>query len=136
LLCIGDAAHAMSPIGGVGINLAIQDAVAAARILAGPLRHHAVRPSELAKIQRRRWLPTAIIQGAQRIAHWAFARNARRSEPASTSADRLPPFVRLMRRYRFLQVIPAYLVGVGPLPEHAPDFARRPRPLRPTRRRS
>src|SRR6201991_386369 len=69
LLCIGDAAHAMSPAGGVGINLAIQDAVAAARLLAGPLREHRVTADDLAAVQRRREFPTAVTQTFQRFLH-------------------------------------------------------------------
>jgi len=65
LLCIGDAAHAMSPIGGVGINLAVQDAVAAANILAGPLREHRAGPADLRAVQRRRELPTRVTQRLQ-----------------------------------------------------------------------
>ena len=65
LLCIGDAAHAMSPVGGVGINLAIQDAVAAANVLAAPLREGTVSPADLAKIQRRREFPTRLTQRVQ-----------------------------------------------------------------------
>ena len=67
LLFIGDAAHAMSPIGGVGINLAVADAVAAARILAEPLRRHSVTTRDLARVQARRWLPAAVIQRVQRL---------------------------------------------------------------------
>src|SRR5271166_1816820 len=69
VLCIGDAAHAMSPVGGVGINLAVADAVATARILAGPLRAGRVSTRQLARVQVRRWLPTAILQAAQRMIH-------------------------------------------------------------------
>jgi 2-polyprenyl-6-methoxyphenol hydroxylase-like FAD-dependent oxidoreductase len=65
LLCIGDAAHAMSPIGGVGINLAIQDAVAAANLLAGPLGNGTLTPDHLSAVQRRRTLPTRLTQGMQ-----------------------------------------------------------------------
>src|SRR5262249_10931282 len=67
LICIGDAAHAMSPVGGVGINLAIQDAVAAANILARPLREGALRTSHLARIQRRREFPARFTQRVQAI---------------------------------------------------------------------
>ncbi|EUA33282.1 FAD binding domain protein [Mycobacterium xenopi 4042] len=69
LLCIGDAAHAMSPAGGVGINLAVQDAVAAATLLAGPLRRHRVTARDLAAVRRRRALPTAVTQTMQRVVH-------------------------------------------------------------------
>jgi 2-polyprenyl-6-methoxyphenol hydroxylase-like FAD-dependent oxidoreductase len=65
LICIGDAAHAMSPIGGVGINLAVQDAVAAANLLADPLSRHAVTVDDLKAVQQRRWLPTRVTQSIQ-----------------------------------------------------------------------
>ena len=80
LLLIGDAAHAMSPVGGVGINLAVADAVAAARILAGPLRAGAVSPRDLARVQARRWAPAALIQRVQRLVHNSVL------EPLGTSA--------------------------------------------------
>jgi len=119
LLCIGDAAHAMSPAGGVGINLAIQDAVAAARLLAGPLRAHRMRPRDLAAVQRRRTLPTVATQSAQRVMHRGIFRQAGvdLQPPAAlrTVVDRLPG----------LSVVPAYFVGIGLRPERAPDFARR-----------
>ena len=69
LLCIGDAAHAMSPVGGVGINLAVQDAVATATLLAEPLRKGTLTTADLAKVQRRRMPPTVIVQGMQRFLH-------------------------------------------------------------------
>ncbi len=72
LLCIGDAAHAMSPAGGVGINLAVQDAVATATLLAQPLLAGKVTTADLAKVQRRRWLPTVVVQRVQRLLHGAM----------------------------------------------------------------
>src|SRR5262249_22690120 len=69
LLCIGDAAHAMSPVGGVGINLAVQDAVAAATLLAGSLRHGRVSSATLATVRARRLLPTILVQVLQRLMH-------------------------------------------------------------------
>ncbi|WP_308209262.1 FAD-dependent oxidoreductase [Allokutzneria sp. A3M-2-11 16] len=127
LLCIGDAAHAMSPVGGVGINLAVQDAVAAARILAEPLRRGTLRAKDLARVQRRRWLPTAITQGMQRVIHKQILGKtlAAENQAAPLRATRPPLPLRLVRRFPWLQAIPATLVGIGVLPEHAPDFARR-----------
>jgi 2-polyprenyl-6-methoxyphenol hydroxylase-like FAD-dependent oxidoreductase len=122
LLCVGDAAHAMSPAGGVGINLAIQDAVAAARLLAGPLRTHTLRTRDLAKVQRRRWLPTVGVQTIQRLLHRAMF------EPVVTGkrSGASPVFVALLRTLPWLRMLPTYLLGVGIRPERAPDFARRP----------
>lgn len=121
LLCIGDAAHAMSPVGGVGINVAIQDAAAAARVLYEPLREHRVTESVLAAVQRRRTLPTAITQGFQRILHRQVL------APVMAGADITPPraLVSIVRRFPQLTAIPAYLVGTGVRPEHVPEPARR-----------
>ncbi|MEU4441918.1 FAD-dependent oxidoreductase [Actinosynnema sp. NPDC050801] len=124
-LCIGDAAHAMSPIGGVGINLAVQDAVAAARIVAAPLRRGELSPKVLAKVRRRRWLPTAVTQAVQRRVQDSFLKPtlAATSTAAAPGRPALP--VRLMGRFPWLQAVPAYLVAIGLRPEHAPEFARR-----------
>jgi 2-polyprenyl-6-methoxyphenol hydroxylase-like FAD-dependent oxidoreductase len=125
LLCIGDAAHAMSPAGGVGINLAVQDAVAAARLLAAPLRDHRVTAKDLAAVQRRREFPTAVIQTLQRFLH---AMMARAIDSGKTPAPN--KLMRVLARFPQLSAIPAYLMGVGVRPEHAPEFARRaPQPV-------
>jgi 2-polyprenyl-6-methoxyphenol hydroxylase-like FAD-dependent oxidoreductase len=114
LLCIGDAAHAMSPVGGVGINLAIQDAVAAANLLAGPLRRGTVTGADLARVERRRWLPTVVTQRLQvLIQNRVIGRVLARPEPFA-----VPRLVRLMQRFPVLQRLPARLIGVGIRPEH------------------
>jgi 2-polyprenyl-6-methoxyphenol hydroxylase-like FAD-dependent oxidoreductase len=188
LLLIGDAAHAMSPVGGVGINLAVQDAVAAARVLGPALASGGIVPrSVLRKVQRRRWWPTVLVQGFQRLAHRVVLGQALRTAPgapgagptgapslgsataptgeppaagpagaptldaATTSAtgstgataagsatsrprgmgevaaEGPPPGpIALLTRFPVLQRIPARLIAIGPLPEHAPAWARRP----------
>lgn len=123
LLLIGDAAHAMSPIGGVGINLAIADAVAAGRILAGPLREHRVSTRDLARVQLRRWFPTALIQGVQRVVQNRAIATAITVDP--TRPRRPSRALGIIARFPVLRRIGAYGVAIGPLPEHAPDFARR-----------
>jgi 2-polyprenyl-6-methoxyphenol hydroxylase-like FAD-dependent oxidoreductase len=114
LLFIGDAAHAMSPAGGVGINLAIQDAVAAANLLAGPLRRRSVTLDDLRRVQRRRLLPTRLTQ-------WVQVTLQNRVLDPLLAADRTPPVpgvIRLMQRWPWLQRIPARIIGVGFRPEH------------------
>jgi 2-polyprenyl-6-methoxyphenol hydroxylase-like FAD-dependent oxidoreductase len=114
LLCIGDAAHAMSPIGGVGINLAVQDAVAAANILASPLLQEAVATDHLHAVQRRRELPTRLTQGLQ-----VFLQDRVISRVLSSRRrPSLPLVLKLMRRWSFLRRIPARVIGVGFRPEH------------------
>jgi 2-polyprenyl-6-methoxyphenol hydroxylase-like FAD-dependent oxidoreductase len=121
VLCIGDAAHAMSPVGGVGINLAVADAVATARILAGPLRRGRVSTRQLARVQIRRWIPTAIVQAGQRMIH------AKVIAVTVTGTDhRVPPGVKLMSQSTALRRLIGYLVAIGPFSEHAPRYARRP----------
>jgi 2-polyprenyl-6-methoxyphenol hydroxylase-like FAD-dependent oxidoreductase len=120
VLLIGDAAHAMSPVGGIGINLAVADAVATARILAGPLRAGPVSTRELARVQAPRWTPTAILQAAQRIIHTnVIAKAVSGNEPGA------PRGLRLVSRSSALQRVAGYLIAIGPLPEHAPKFAGR-----------
>jgi len=114
LLCIGDAAHAMSPVGGVGINLAIQDAVAAANILYRPLRQGAPSAAYLEAVQRRRELPTRITQRMQVVMqNRVIFRTLTSGAPTS-----LPWPARLLRDYPILRRIPARLVGMGFRPEH------------------
>jgi 2-polyprenyl-6-methoxyphenol hydroxylase-like FAD-dependent oxidoreductase len=115
LLCLGDAAHAMSPIGGVGINLAIQDAVAAANILAQPLLQRAVTDEQLNDVQKRREVPTRMTQGFQVFAHKRFIGPAlSRKAPL----QRIPLLLKLLRRFPVLRRIPARMLGLGFRPEH------------------
>jgi len=121
LLCIGDAAHAMSPVGGMGVNLATQDAVATATLLAEPLRRGAVSGKDLARVRRRRLPATVLAQALQRIMHADLAGPLR----TGTLAGPPGPAVAAVRRFPVLQVVPTYLVGVWFRPERAPEFARR-----------
>ncbi|MGH3756226.1 FAD-dependent oxidoreductase [Actinophytocola sp.] len=125
LLCIGDAAHAMSPVGGVGINLAVQDAVAAATLLAEPLRKGTLTTNDLAKTQRRRMLPTVVVQGMQRFLHARVLSRALAGDIDIVNLEKPPVPMRLLQRFPKLRAIPAYAIGYGVRPEHAPDFARR-----------
>jgi 2-polyprenyl-6-methoxyphenol hydroxylase-like FAD-dependent oxidoreductase len=120
LLCIGDAAHAMSPVGGVGINLAIQDAIAAANILTPGLRAGRAKFARLRAVQRRREFPMRVTQALQVLAHRRFL------SPALARADRgsLDGVKRLLRRFGWLRFVLAQVVGVGVRPE-------RPRIVRP-----
>ncbi|SPM35930.1 2-polyprenyl-6-methoxyphenol hydroxylase and related FAD-dependent oxidoreductases, partial [Mycobacterium rhizamassiliense] len=120
VLCIGDAAHAMSPVGGVGINLAVADAVATARMLAGPLLAGRVSTRQLARVQARRWIPTAIIQTMQRAIHAQVVAGV-----VAGGDPNAPRAIRVVSRSLTLRRFIAYLVAIGPLSEHAPAFARR-----------
>jgi len=113
LLCIGDAAHAMSPVGGVGINLAIQDAVAAARILAGPLAWGDVTEATLEAVQARREFPTRVTQGVQAMVH-RFLDGYLGRDAAFTP----PPALRVVTKVPGFQRLTARLIGLGARPEH------------------
>ena len=112
-LLIGDAAHAMSPVGGVGINLAIQDAVAAARYLAGPLLAGGLSETDLHRVQRRRTFPTVGTQLMQRVLQRGIL------APALAGGQSRPPAaLRVLDRFPALQGVPARFIGVGLRPEH------------------
>jgi 2-polyprenyl-6-methoxyphenol hydroxylase-like FAD-dependent oxidoreductase len=114
LLCIGDAAHAMSPIGGVGINLAVQDAVAAANILCEPLRGGRPTDDDLARVQKRREFPARVTQWIQIAAQNNIISRALQARGELQA----PLLVRLLARWPYLRRLPARLLGLGVRPEH------------------
>lgn len=114
LLCIGDAAHAMSPVGGIGINLAIQDAVAAANVLAEPLRNRSLTARDLRRVQRRRRFPTWATQRVQHL----FQSRLLAPNLRGTVDPRLPLPVRILARIPALQRGAGRLIGIGFRPEH------------------
>jgi 2-polyprenyl-6-methoxyphenol hydroxylase-like FAD-dependent oxidoreductase len=127
LLCIGDAAHAMSPVGGVGINLAIQDAVAAANILTAKLRAGRVTDADLAAMQRRREFPTRATQTLQLLVQNNVIRRVLGSaELGSAKPLKVPALLRLMQYFPYLRRLPARIVGLGFRPEHVrtPEVSR------------
>ncbi len=125
LLCIGDAAHAMSPVFGIGINLAVEDAVAAARYLAEPLRAGTVGLADVRRVQRRRWPTTSATQALQRLAH------ARAVEPVLTGRvtlgerDRPPRLTGVLTAAPWLKRLPAYFFAYGAVRERPPAAALR-----------
>ncbi len=122
LLCIGDAAHAMSPVGGVGVNVAVQDGVAAARMLARPLRDGTINDRAAAAVQRRRMMPTRLTQAFQRGVHRGVVRVF-----TSTGPVRVPRVIaHTLRRVPALSGVLPRIIGVGVRPEPAPAWARRP----------
>jgi 2-polyprenyl-6-methoxyphenol hydroxylase-like FAD-dependent oxidoreductase len=114
LLCIGDSAHAMSPAGGVGINLAIQDAVATANLLAEKLQRGPVHVDDLRKVQARREWPTRLIQGMQIFIH----RRVVTGRTSGETENSLPFVFRLLKWFPVLRQLPARFIGLGPRPEH------------------
>jgi 2-polyprenyl-6-methoxyphenol hydroxylase-like FAD-dependent oxidoreductase len=121
LLCIGDAAHAMSPVGGVGINLAVQDAVAASNILAAPLAARRVTEDDLAAVQKRREFPMRVIQAFQIV-----VQNRVLAPTLGGRITKPPLIVKLLQRFPPLRAIPARLIGIGVRPEHVRTAPRWP----------
>jgi 2-polyprenyl-6-methoxyphenol hydroxylase-like FAD-dependent oxidoreductase len=130
LLCIGDAAHAMSPVGGVGINLAVQDAVATANILAAALADMRLGRADftplLAQVEKRRLLPTRLTQAAQVAIQYRLLSPVLAGRGSDAPPMALPWPMKLMRRWPLLQALPAYAVGVGVRPEHVRSPAAAP----------
>ncbi|MEV0489950.1 FAD-dependent oxidoreductase [Streptomyces atratus] len=120
LLCIGDAAHAMSPVFGIGINLAVEDAVAAARYLVEPLRAGAVGLRTVRRVQCRRWPTTAATQALQRFAHTNVIEPVLSGRPAFGDPKRAQRLSELITTSRWLNRLPAYFLAYGALRERPP----------------
>jgi 2-polyprenyl-6-methoxyphenol hydroxylase-like FAD-dependent oxidoreductase len=120
LLCIGDAAHAMSPVGGVGINLAVQDAVAAANLLVEPLRSGAPTLEQLEEVQKRREWPTKLTQRVQIFMHKnILSRALKKGQERKAEEHRgAPPILKIVQRIAFLRQIPGRVFAMGVRPEH------------------
>jgi 2-polyprenyl-6-methoxyphenol hydroxylase-like FAD-dependent oxidoreductase len=123
LLCIGDAAHTMSPVGGVGINLAIQDAVAGSNLLAEALRERRLTTADLTAVQKRREWPARVTQQAQITIQNELLAPVLSGAPAPAN---LPLPLRLLQRLPLLRRLPARLVGIGVRPERV--HTKPPRP--------
>jgi 2-polyprenyl-6-methoxyphenol hydroxylase-like FAD-dependent oxidoreductase len=122
LLCIGDAAHAMSPVGGVGINLAIQDAVAAANILSPVLAKKAPSLRRLRRVQRRREFPTRVVQRMQVFAQ----ENILAPTMRNLTTPKPPLLLQLIDRWSWFRQWPARFLGIGIRPEHVRSPALKP----------
>lgn len=123
VLCIGDAAHAMSPVGGVGINLAIQDAVATANLLWEPLAQGAVQEADLARVQARRMFPVKVTQAVQVAIQNRVVQTVLRRSGDGGERHQVPLALRALQRWPYLRRFPARAVGMGARPEHihSPD---------------
>ena len=113
----------MSPAGGVGINLAVQDAVAAATLLAQPLRRQQVTTEDLAAVQRRRNWPAQVVQTGQVLGHRLVLDRVLDRKNLNLRGGKT--LLSIVARFPQLSMIPAYSMGIGVRPEHAPEFARR-----------
>ncbi|OAH13458.1 FAD-dependent oxidoreductase [Streptomyces jeddahensis] len=125
LLCIGDAAHAMSPVFGIGINLAVEDAVAAARYLVEPLRAGTVGLHDVRAVQRRRWPTTAVTQALQRAAHARVIEPLLAGRPPFGNPRRAQRLTELLTTSRWLNRVPAYFLAYGAVRERPPAAALR-----------
>jgi 2-polyprenyl-6-methoxyphenol hydroxylase-like FAD-dependent oxidoreductase len=123
LLCIGDAAHAMSPVGGVGINLAIQDAVATANLLAAKLKAGTLKDDDLDAVRRRRLFPVRVIQGLQVAVHNRVLKPVVSGGSGIKGELRVPWPLKFLDAHAWLRRWPAQFLGVGVRPEHvrSPD---------------